>query len=82
MSIKKHSAFASFTKNHQLGIPTIIRLTPIEVSPPTLNFTVPATPDVVIADKVTVTSFPASVFPMFIGVAVTMGENLNSLGKL
>ena len=56
-----------------------MRLRPTVVSPPTLNLTNPSTEDVEILLIVTVTSLPASVLPMLIGVAVTIGANLKSV---
>ena len=60
----------------------IIKLTPIETSPPELKFTTPSTLDVVTDFKTTETFLPASVPPILTGVAVTIGTNLKSAGKL
>jgi len=63
-------------------MPIAIRLMPTLVTPPRLNLTDPSILDVVTLDNVTTTSLPASVtFPIFTGVAVTTGVNLNSVGN-
>ena len=59
----------------------IIKLTSTETSPEVLNLTKPSRPEVVILLRTTVTFLPATVFPVFIGVAVAMGAYLNSPAK-
>lgn len=63
-------------------MPSAIRLIPTLVIPPILNLTDPSMLEVVTLERVTTTSFPASEeVPMLTGVAVTIGTNLNSVGK-
>jgi hypothetical protein len=62
-------------------MPTAIKLTARDKLPDAPNLTNPSTLEVVTVCNTTVTFCPASVFPIFLAVAVTIGGNLKSFWK-